>query len=73
MKSLYSITVAALLLFTTPKVMAHSGGLDSDGGHHNRKTGGYHYHRGVRGNMNWIILGGAAIVFFLLKSKGNRK
>lgn len=26
---------------------AHSGGLDSKGGHYNRKTGEYHYHRGV--------------------------
>lgn len=25
---------------------AHSGGLDSQGGHYNRKTGEYHYHRG---------------------------
>jgi len=24
----------------------HSGGLDSNGGHYNRKTGDYHYHRG---------------------------
>ena len=24
----------------------HSGGLDSNGGHYNRKTGEYHYHRG---------------------------
>lgn len=28
------------------KVISHSGGLDSCGGHYNRKTGGYHYHRG---------------------------
>lgn len=27
-------------------VFAHGGGLDSDGGHHNRKTGGYHFHQG---------------------------
>jgi hypothetical protein len=25
---------------------AHSGGLDAQGCHHNRKTGGYHCHRG---------------------------
>lgn len=25
---------------------AHPGGLDSKGGHYNRKTGEYHYHRG---------------------------
>ena len=27
-------------------IVNHSGGLDSCGGHHNRKTGSYHYHRG---------------------------
>lgn len=26
-------------------VLAHGGGLDSNGGHYNRKTGEYHYHR----------------------------
>lgn len=26
-------------------VLAHGGGLDSNGGHNNRKTGGYHCHR----------------------------
>lgn len=26
-------------------VSGHSGGLDSNGGHYNRKTGEYHYHR----------------------------
>ncbi len=27
-------------------LFAHPGGLDSKGGHHDRKNGGYHYHRG---------------------------
>lgn len=26
-------------------LFAHSGGLDANGGHHNRKTGEYHYHQ----------------------------
>jgi hypothetical protein len=25
--------------------MGHSGGLDRNGGHHDRQNGGYHYHR----------------------------
>lgn len=29
-------------------VLHHGGGLDQCGGHHNRKTGGYHYHRAKR-------------------------
>lgn len=35
----------ALLLLCTA-VFAHSGGTDANGGHHNRKRGGYHYHHG---------------------------
>ena len=27
------------------KVLAHPGGLDANGGHNDRKNGGYHYHR----------------------------
>lgn len=34
---------------------SHSGGLDSQGGHYNRKTGGYHYHRGGTGNVKSTV------------------
>jgi len=34
------------LLLLIGQAFAHGGGLDSNGGHHNRKTGEYHYHRG---------------------------
>lgn len=34
------------LLFAGGKAFAHGGGLDSSGGHNDRKRGGYHYHRG---------------------------
>ena len=30
---------------TSLTLYAHSGGLNKSGGHHNRKTGGYHYHK----------------------------
>lgn len=30
-----------------PPASAHSGGLNAEGCHNNRKTGGYHCHRGV--------------------------
>jgi micrococcal nuclease len=33
------------LALTTPPVLAHPGGLDANGGHHNRKTGQYHCHQ----------------------------
>jgi hypothetical protein len=40
--------IAALLSVSVPiaSSSAHSGGLDARGCHHNRKTGGYHCHRG---------------------------
>ena len=39
--------VILMSIFLIPGVaFAHSGGLDSKGGHYNRKTGEYHYHRG---------------------------
>jgi hypothetical protein len=45
------VTLAGLLLLsaivlTTGPVLAHSGGLDAHGCHHDRKNGGYHCHQG---------------------------
>jgi len=34
-----------ILISLTPFADAHPGGLDANGGHYNRKTGEYHYHR----------------------------
>lgn len=39
------IGIALLTCFNTP-VLAHSGGLNADGCHNDRKRGGYHCHRG---------------------------
>ena len=38
-----AVLVGALL---ATLVQAHGGGLDSNGGHNDRKSGGYHFHRG---------------------------
>ncbi|KAF0235087.1 MAG: hypothetical protein FD177_246 [Desulfovibrionaceae bacterium] len=38
--------VLILLLSLPVSALAHGGGLDGYGGHHNRKAGGYHIHRG---------------------------
>lgn len=37
---------AVVALITLAPGFAHPGGLDAEGGHHDRKNGGYHYHRG---------------------------
>ena len=48
-KLIKSVTVAimlCMLVFTPMDAESHSGRLDANGGHYNRKTGEYHYHRG---------------------------
>lgn len=38
--------ILAMLLLGSDPVLAHGGGLNSEGCHNNRKTGDYHCHRG---------------------------
>lgn len=45
---------ALVVLLCTPAVHAHPGGLDSQGGHHDRKSGGYHVHRSSGGGPSHI-------------------
>jgi hypothetical protein len=40
-------TVLLCSLFAALGVIAHPGGVDADGGHIDRKTGVYHFHRGT--------------------------
>lgn len=47
MRLLLSVTAFACLgLSAVTAVAAHPGGLNSEGCHNNRKTGGYHCHQG---------------------------
>ena len=39
------VIAACMCVLGSCYLFAHSGGLDSRGGHYNRKTGEYHYHR----------------------------
>jgi len=43
MKRIFGMSL--LFMMVSVLVFAHGGGLDSNGGHYNRKTGVYHYHR----------------------------
>lgn len=43
------IACAGLILAAAAAVFAHPGGLDSQGGHFDRRTGLYHQHRGGTG------------------------
>lgn len=49
-RSLVSVLIAALVVagITAPAVLAHSGGLNGEGCHTNRRTGDYHCHRAQR-------------------------
>ncbi len=40
-----TIALAAVLVFVPLPAFAHGGGLDANGGHHDRRRGGYHCHR----------------------------
>lgn len=46
MKLTSALLCIATVLATSSAVLAHGGGLDGQGCHHNRKAGGYHCHRG---------------------------
>lgn len=41
-----TVALGGLLLASGGDVLAHGGGLDTFGCHHDRKAGGYHCHRG---------------------------
>lgn len=40
-----TLVIAGFAVVTAGQVLAHSGGLDANGCHHDRKRGGYHCHR----------------------------
>ena len=47
LRSLLWLAITAILVNAwTAELYAHGGGLDAYGCHNNRKTGGYHCHRG---------------------------
>lgn len=46
----YFLIIIAFLLTTI--TIGHSGRTDSKGGHHNRISGGYHYHHGMHAHQH---------------------
>ncbi len=44
--ALAGLLVLSAVVLTTGPVLAHGGGLDAHGCHHDRKNGGYHCHQG---------------------------
>ena len=49
--SIIAVIAGISLIWGTPGP-THSGRTDSKGGHHNRKTGGYHYHNGGKSRVS---------------------
>lgn len=45
-KQMLAAAILAALLLAAPAVFAHGGGRDGNGGHNDRKHGGYHFHTG---------------------------
>ncbi len=41
---IFIVIIIIILILSCTSALAHPGGLDSNGGHYNRKTGEYHYH-----------------------------
>jgi hypothetical protein len=50
-----SLALLAILAAIVPSgALAHGGGLNAEGCHNNRKTGGYHCHRGGSSNSSTV-------------------
>ncbi len=75
MKFVYTIFFASLFAYA---VHAHSGRTDSNGGHHDRISGGYHYHHGKPEHQHykghcpydatgelWLFSGIEALIVFM--------
>lgn len=53
------LLILAALLLAALALIAHGGGLDSYGGHNDRKNGGYHFHRGPLAGRSYPDKGAA--------------
>ena len=67
-KSICVLTLACVLLFPLHRALAHSGGTDRHGCHHNSRTGDYHCHnaKDEKDNVGWAVVGGVAAGALLL-------
>ncbi len=68
-----AVLASIVVLTTTALVFAHGGGLDSQGGHHNRKLGGYHFHRGPLTGQTFSSKSGAAAALQAYYQEQSRK
>ena len=55
-----TIVVTSMLMLPLHQAFAHGGGLNSEGCHNERATGGYHCHRGRDDDIPWATIAGVA-------------
>ena len=72
-RTLTAVLASIVVLTTTALVFAHGGGLDSQGGHHNRKLGGYHFHRGPLTGQSFSSKSSAASALQAFNQELSRK
>ena len=70
---IYKQILLIIFIFAS-NAFGHSGGTDSNGGHHDRKGGGYHYHNsGYKSNLNTKISYKKVIQKLILHAKNRIK
>lgn len=57
MRLLKLLIAVSICLYLSAVAFAHSGGTDSNGGHIDNSTGGYHYHHGYPAHQHWDMDG----------------
>jgi hypothetical protein len=57
--------IFTLIILSIP-IFAHSGRTDSQGGHHDRKNGGYHYHHGRGPHQHDNSKSGSSAIWYII-------
>lgn len=69
----FILSLLFIITVGTSTTYAHGGRLDKNGGHYNRKTGEYHYHRGHSSGYGWLILVAIGGVIIYAVNKKDKK
>lgn len=69
-QSFHRSIIFTMILFTSTHAYPHGGGLNSEGCHNERATGGYHCHRGGKASSGDAENGNLALSLILLTSFG---
>ena len=69
------IVLAATFLIThiESSISAHGGGIDANGGHNDRKSGGYHFHHGALAGQSFSSKSEALTALAEYRQENNEK